>query len=123
MVQIVLDTNVLLDLIVFKDPSMNCISSQLENKNIDIIINKNCKQEFIKVLNYKNLREFFPKIGEHIKIIESVTKEVRLKSTNHISYSSLPKCKDTDDQKFLELALTSNAKFLLYRTSSSTLSI
>tara|TARA_A100001015_G_C15034634_1_gene735350 strand:+ start:1336 stop:1791 length:456 start_codon:yes stop_codon:yes gene_type:complete len=109
--KIVLDTNVSLDLFIFKNKKLFKILDLLEKKIITSITCDRCRSEFIYVLNYKKLNLNF---NEKISALNQFDK-VNLIYKNHISKNNLclPLCNDSDDQKFIELTYNSNSSFLI----------
>jgi len=106
---IVIDTNVCLDLFVFKDPRWNLLLSHLENGTIKALTREDCRSEWLAVLRYPHLPvapEQLDSITQQFdRLIETVA-PVR-KTT------PLPRCSDKDDQKFLELAFDLSAHSLI----------
>jgi putative PIN family toxin of toxin-antitoxin system len=107
--RIVLDTNVCLDLFVFRDPRWGALLSAIESGAVEAITRADCREEYLVVLHYKHLPlndDSRPlsaaRFDELIKVVAPPVSGVRL-----------PVCSDRDDQKFLELARDANADILL----------
>jgi predicted nucleic acid-binding protein len=109
--RVVLDTNVCLDLFVFGDPRCAVLRADLEEGRLEAVTNQACRGEWLAVLAYPALA-----LGEAVRerAIAAFDAQVRevadLASTVH-----LPRCADPDDQKFLLLAATAGARWLLSR--------
>jgi len=110
----VLDTNVLLSLWVFnKSPGGSQFAplrELIENGTLVALSNPQCLAEFERVLGYPEFR-LTPQmqrdiISEYVLAITSVTAGASLETP-------LPRCRDGDDQKFLELARDGTAQFLV----------
>lgn len=107
--RIVLDTNVCLDLFVFKDPRWSALLAAIESGAVEAITRADCRAEYLVVLHYKHLPlddDSRPlsaaRFDQLIKVVEPPESGVRL-----------PVCTDRDDQKFLELARDAGAAILI----------
>ncbi|MCL1886685.1 MAG: putative toxin-antitoxin system toxin component, PIN family [Betaproteobacteria bacterium] len=107
---VILDTNVCLDLFVFHDVRCHELMQMLKNRIINAITRKDCRDEWLRVLTYPLLS-----LNNHTqeKSIIEYDKAVLCCDFESKNYASLPMCKDQDDQKFLELAYDAQAKFLI----------
>ena len=106
---IVIDTNVCLDLFVFKDPRWAALLDAIESGAVEAITRADCRDEYNIVLHYKHLPlddDSRPlaaaRFDQLIKVVAPPASGVRL-----------PACSDKDDQKFLELALQCHAHVLV----------
>ncbi|MEA5098036.1 MAG: putative toxin-antitoxin system toxin component, PIN family [Burkholderiaceae bacterium] len=108
-IRIVLDTNVCLDLFVFHDPRWDALLSALQDGAIEAVTREDCRNEWLRVLDYPNLpldgASKMRAIGEFDSLIAHIA------PTPHTA--PLPLCTDRDDQKFLELARDANAACLI----------
>ena len=107
--RIVLDTNVCLDLFVFKDPRRAALLSAIESGAVEAITRADCREEYLVVLHYKHLPlddDSRPlsaaRFDQLIKVVAPPESGIRL-----------PVCTDRDDQKFLELARDAGAAILI----------
>ncbi|OEZ59142.1 putative toxin-antitoxin system toxin component, PIN family [Duganella sp. HH105] len=107
--RIVIDTNVCLDLFVFKDPRWAGLLAALESGAVEAITRSDCRDEYNIVLHYKHLPlddDSRPlaaaRFDELIKVVAPPESDIRL-----------PVCTDKDDQKFLEVARDANAAILI----------
>jgi putative PIN family toxin of toxin-antitoxin system len=105
-VRVVLDTNVWLDLLVFRDAGV----ALLERVGFDIYADERCVEEFARVLGYP----FAQKLLDAERRAH-VMAEFRRRATlvEAAAAKSLPRCADRDDQKFLEVALAARALYLV----------
>ena len=110
----VLDTNVCLDLFVFDDPQCAGLLAAVHAGNVELVTREDCYAEWQAVLTYPQL-----KLDEltRARAIESFDRYVRIVSEPLVSNRDvvLPRCRDRDDQKFLELAFQARAIALLTR--------
>jgi putative PIN family toxin of toxin-antitoxin system len=109
--RIILDTNVCIDLFVFRDPRWERLLHALEEKEVEAVTRKDCRSEWLLVLNYP-----------HFPLDEASRTEARgrfdaliacIETEQLIPDTPLPVCKDKDDQKFLALALQADASTLI----------
>jgi putative PIN family toxin of toxin-antitoxin system len=107
--RIVLDTNVCLDLFVFRDPRWDGLLQTLQSGALQAVTRADCRTEWLIVLGYAHLGLDGPareRVGAEfdalVAIIDAPARDVRL-----------PLCRDTDDQKFLELARDAGAAALI----------
>ncbi len=107
--RIVLDTNVVLDWLVFRDPGVAHIASALEQRAVTALTNEACEQELIRVLNYDMLALDERARNAVLEIYQSFVH----RSADGGSGAALPLCSDRDDQKFLELARDARAQYLI----------
>ena len=113
--RIVLDTNVCLDLFVFRDPRWQPLLEAMQAGAVRAVTRADCRMEWTLVLAYTKLgldkaaREAAQ--AEFDRWIPLIDADV---DTGVVTSSvALPVCKDPDDQKFLELAAASGAALLL----------
>ena len=107
--RVVLDTNVCLDLFVFKDPRWDGLLAAIERGQVEAITRADCRDEYHIVLHYKHLpldAASRPLSAERfdalIKVVAPVPRLDRL-----------PVCTDRDDQKVLEVARDAQADILI----------
>jgi uncharacterized protein len=109
-VRIVLDTQVWLDWLVFDDPSAALIREAQAAGRVEIVIDDACEAELVRVLAY-DLGKYSlepDEQGHCIARCRSVSRRVPAGNSGE-----LPRCRDPDDQKFLELAAGAEAQYLI----------
>ena len=106
---LVLDTNVCLDLFIFRDPHCAHLHAALLAGSVAAVTRADCRNEWLRVLDYPNLA-----------LDDDAKKQAATEFDALISCISpeqqaitLPFCTDKDDQKFLELARDAKAKCLV----------
>jgi len=112
--RIVLDTNVCLDLLVFDDPRCTRLRESLHAGEVVAVTDAACRAEWQRVLGY-------PALALDADQCEAAT--ARFDVLMHFWPSSPaepnapkpPRCRDPDDQKFLDLAVRAGARWLLTR--------
>ena len=110
-IRIVLDTNVCLDLFLFRDPRWQKLMHALEQGKVEAITRADCKMEWSIVLGYPKLgldETSRPRIQA---AFDRLVREVAMPSGEQAQ--GLPVCRDPDDQKFIELAHHAQASCLI----------
>jgi putative PIN family toxin of toxin-antitoxin system len=110
--RIVLDTNAWLDLLVFDDPRIGAIREALREARIEAVTDAACREEWRRVLDYPLLALEPDRQGSLMQVFDAVATRLE---TPSIATLPLPRCRDPDDQKFLELAHASDARWLVSR--------
>jgi putative PIN family toxin of toxin-antitoxin system len=107
--RLVLDTNVILDLLVFKDPSAKPIRLLLDAKLVDAVRTEESMLELIDVIQrpaFKLSRE------EQEVILQAWESSSRLLENTTIKPAPFT-CRDQDDQVFLDMAYSIRPALLL----------
>lgn len=111
--RLVLDTNVALDLFVFRDPAVRHVLDALQAGLVQAVVDEACRAEWLAVLDYP---EFSLDAEARQDAALAFDRCAQLLAPTHLSPRAdvrLPRCADPDDQKFLELALLGGARWLL----------
>jgi uncharacterized protein len=107
----VLDSNVWIDILVFDDPATRPILAALEAGTLTALIDSRCLHELERVLDYPQFST------RQIDKAAALTRIARLTLSvapgELPAEPALPRCKDRDDQKFLELAYLAGADWLV----------
>jgi putative PIN family toxin of toxin-antitoxin system len=109
--RVVLDTNVLVSLYVFADSRFAPLRTRIESGEWLAITNDACFGEFRRVLAYPLFALSEARQEEALVAYKAIVTSLAEPPADVIS--SLPRCKDRDDQKFLELARDSQADWLV----------
>ncbi|WP_238978775.1 PIN domain-containing protein [Novilysobacter arseniciresistens] len=122
--RIVLDTNVWLDLLVFADPRTAPLREALDSGAVTAVVDAGCREEWQRVLGYPLLRlepsrrdelvAAFDALAWALPAVSGADGTARSARAGTAA-GSVPRCRDPDDQKFLELAQASGARWLLSR--------
>jgi putative PIN family toxin of toxin-antitoxin system len=107
--RLVLDTNVILDLLVFKDPSTEPIRLALDAKQVDAVRSEASMLELIDVIQ----RPTFKLSREEQAIILQAWESVTRLLENAAIESAPFTCRDLDDQIFLDMAYSIRPALLL----------
>ena len=107
---IVLDTNVVLDLLVFDDPATPALQQALQAGQLQWIATPVRRAELARVLAYPHL------VGRldyyHLSAAEVLAGFDRLVQLVEVAPKAPMNCKDPDDQKFIDLAVAHRARLL-----------
>jgi putative PIN family toxin of toxin-antitoxin system len=111
---VVLDTNVCLDLFVFDDPRCVPLHQALHANELVAVTDAACREEWRRVLSYPVLR--LDDTGRAIALarFDALVRCVPMEGSTDPAAPPL-RCRDPDDQKFLDLALRAGARWLLSR--------
>ena len=103
-----LDTNVLLDWLVFRDPHITALTDALQAGRLHWIATTSMRDEMERVLTYEWIVARLPDLPairaawqRHARIVEPAAPRAPIR------------CKDPDDQKFIDLAVAESAQWLL----------
>ena len=109
----VLDTNAVLDWLVFGDPSSLAFAAAIEGGRVVWWVDASVRQELAHVVargvganrqpDLRALWDTWDRHGEPLRVEASALS------------AALPRCTDPDDQKFIELAIAGRARWLITR--------
>ena len=112
--RLVLDTNIWLDWLVFRDLSLLHLKKSVAEGQAEIVIDADCEAELERVLAYDLARHSLDTQAQVACLAECRRIARRIDSAApEAERRLLPRCVDPDDQKFLELALAARADVLL----------
>jgi putative PIN family toxin of toxin-antitoxin system len=113
--RVVLDTNVCLDLFVFHDPRCERLRDALRAGDVVALTDDACRDEWMRVLRYPELRLHEATREAAVARFDMTMKHASALPSQEAGPPPAPRCRDPDDQKFLELALRTHARWLLTR--------
>ena len=108
-----LDTNAWLDLLLFEDPHVAMLRAALHNGDISAVVNAACRAEWQRVLQYPQFRLDQDRATRLSQAFDSLA--CLLPDGSIREQVALPRCADRDDQKFVQLAFDSRARWLVSR--------
>jgi putative PIN family toxin of toxin-antitoxin system len=112
--RLILDTNIWLDWLMFKDPSVLHLKHAVCEGRAEIFIDEACEAELERVLAYELGKHTLGAAGQAACLAECRRIAQRIDApASEAGRARLPKCRDPDDQKFLDLALAARADCLL----------
>lgn len=107
--RVVLDTNVVLDLVVFDDPGVAALRAAIEAKRVTLLTSAECRAELHRVLAYARFGLDTPSQDKALGWFDAQAEVVEAPP----AHPPLPRCSDPDDQKFLDLAWAAGAGMLV----------
>lgn len=111
--RLVLDTNVCLDLYIYGSPYCASLAAALRAGTQQALTNAACREEWLRVLGYTHLALDEARRAQAVAAYDAQL--APWTATAPAEAASLPRCRDADDQKFLELAQACGARYLLSR--------
>ncbi len=112
--RIVLDTNIWLDWLVFRDSSVFHLQNAVSDGHAEVLIDAACEAELERVLGYPLGRHTLDAAAQAACLAECRRIARRIDApAPEAERAQLPKCRDPDDQKFLDLALAVRADCLV----------
>jgi len=111
--RVVLDSNIWVDLLVFADPHVEPIRAALHGGAIAAVIRPDCREELRRVLAYPQFARFEVDIPAALATVDRLTTALEIPAEADTLAARLPRCRDTDDQKFIELAHFAQAACLV----------
>ena len=107
---VVIDTNIVLDLLVFSDAASAHLKTALEARELDWLATPPMRDELARVLAY-------PQIVPRLNFYQLTAEDVLAAFDQHTQIVQIaPKasvtCRDADDQKFIDLAVAHQALLL-----------
>lgn len=110
-IPVILDTNILLDLIIFKDISVEKLQLLFEKNKIYFLFSCDTVNEFNRVINYEKFK--FSEIQKN-NFIKELNHLIGKTDVFDLNISELPVIvRDPDDHKFIELAYQTKTQYLL----------
>lgn len=109
--KVVLDTNVVLDWLVFEDPVAKALGEQICNRSLSWLVSEALRVELAHVLARRELEAWRPDTDRLWAHWERYAQSAPALTLSR----STPKCTDPDDQKFIDLALVNGVRWLISR--------
>jgi len=110
--KLILDTNIVLDWLVFGDPAVNVLQVAIETKRVELVAHALTLGELTRVLAYTNLRLDSQR---QQSLFEAYRRQVHAIDLGSFARDNLqlpkgfPVCGDSDDQPFIALAYHAKA--------------
>ncbi|WP_245478888.1 putative toxin-antitoxin system toxin component, PIN family [Rubrivivax rivuli] len=106
---VVLDTNTVLDWLVFREPAVAALAAAVEQGQVQWLACPAMRDELARTLGYRTLVKWKP---DSERVLASFDQHAQLHAVPPPAPLPL-RCSDPDDQVFLELALAHRATWLL----------
>lgn len=108
--RVVLDSNVWVDILIFADPRARPLQNALDARGVEVIIDSPCCEELKRIIDYPQFARFA--LDRHALLAQVDNWTLRHEACTPPDVA-LPRCRDPDDQKFLELAARARVDWLL----------
>jgi putative PIN family toxin of toxin-antitoxin system len=107
---VVIDTNIVLDLFVFHDPASQPLKQALQSGSLRWLATQDMRMELARVLGY-------PLISARLETLQLSADDVLAQFDRYARLTAVAepagvRCADTDDQKFIDLAVSHRATLL-----------
>ncbi len=109
---VVLDTQIVMDWMVFKDPSCFCVSQAVMQSRLNWCTTPSMYGELMHVLKRGVAMAWQPDLAQ---IAENFDRHAQCLQIEPPSVEHLLRCSDADDQMFLDLAVRVKARWLFSR--------
>jgi putative PIN family toxin of toxin-antitoxin system len=107
---VVIDTNIVLDMLVFHDAGTERLKKALTDKHIHWLATVAMREELVRVLDYPKIKV---RLDARQNTAEQVLRQFDAQVQIRAEASPAPlRCQDPDDQKFLDLAVAHKATLL-----------
>lgn len=107
---LVLDTHVVLDLFVFHDPAVDALRDSLLQRQVLWLATPAMRDELLRVLGYPRIAAQVVRRGQALeRMVSSIDQMMTLRPD---AAPAPVRCRDPDDQKFIDLALAHGARLL-----------
>lgn len=104
---VVLDTNIVLDLLLFADPAVAAVRALLQARRLDWVATRPMRDELERVLQYTHLQprmqHYCVTAADMLAAFDAGSRQVP------VAARAPHACKDPDDQKFIDLAVAHGA--------------
>jgi putative PIN family toxin of toxin-antitoxin system len=100
--RLVLDTNIVLDWLLFEDARMSELQRAWDERRVELVTHMPALEELRRVLTYPQFKLSESKQAELLECYESRARMVTLENLG--MPAGFPRCKDCDDDHFLALA-------------------
>lgn len=108
--KVVLDTNAVLDWLVFGDAGMTPLAAAIEARHFGWIASPRMREELLRALSYPALARWQP---DSPRTLAAFDRLARLQPEPPSTQFGPLTCSDPDDQVFIDLALAHGARWLI----------
>ena len=108
--RVVLDTNVVLDWLVFRDPGVLPLVTQLERGELVWLATPGMRQELLWMLDHASLARWTP---DRDRALSAFDAHATICEPAALPAAAGLRCTDADDQPFIDLAVAGRARWLL----------
>lgn len=118
--KLILDTNVVLDWLVFRDTNVAALQPALDQGRVEIVTHAPALDELRRVLAYSQFKLAADEQQEMLERYNSCTRLTALPANVHVDDlpAGFPRCRDRDDQHFLTLAYYERSALLVSKDAA-----
>lgn len=109
MQKIIIDTNVLVSSLIQRGYPFHIVNELFSNDNLELCLSNEVFEEYFDVLNRKK----FTKFTDFAANAQTLLVDIEKRGLEYFPTAKIEIIKDPDDNKFLELAETCKADFLI----------
>ncbi len=106
---LVLDTNTVLDWLVFRDPAVGPVATAVQAGTVCWLVCPRMRDELERTLAYASLAKWQP---DPARVLLMFDQHAHMHPAP-VTAPTTPRCTDPDDQVFIDLALATGAQYLL----------
>ena len=110
--RIVLDTNIVLDWLVFREPAVEALRRAVESGRLMWLVCDRMREEFDHMLKHPSLAHWLPDVPGSLATFDRFGVPVE---SAKAGYRPQARCTDPDDQIFVDLAIAQKARWLVSR--------
>ena len=107
---LVLDTNIVLDLLLFQNPQAQGLQQALARREIRWLATAPMRTELVRVLAYPKIALVLTRLG--LTVVALLGQWDALVSVVDVAPRCAVRCRDPDDQMFIDLAVAHRAQLL-----------
>ena len=110
MTPVVLDTNIVLDLLLFQNPQVQGLRQALDQQQLRWLATPPMREELVRVLAYPKIAPVLARLGHSAASL--LAQWDALVSVVEVAPRCAVRCRDPDDQMFIDLAVAHRALLL-----------
>ena len=110
MTPVVLDTNIVLDLLMFQNPQVQGLRQALDQQQLRWLATAPMREELLRVLAYPKIAPVLARLGHSLASL--LAQWDALVSVVEVAPRCAVRCRDPDDQMFIDLAVAHRAQLL-----------
>ena len=107
---LVLDTNIVLDLLLFQNPQAQGLRQALDQQQLRWLATPPMREELARVLAYPKIAAVLARLGQSVAPL--LAQWDTLVTVVEVAPRCAVRCRDTDDQMFVDLAVAHRAQLL-----------
>jgi putative PIN family toxin of toxin-antitoxin system len=110
MTPVVLDTNIVLDLLLFQNPQVQGLRQALDQQQLRWLATPPMREELVRVLAYPKIDPVLARLGHNVARL--LAQWDTLVTVVEVAPRCAVRCRDPDDQMFIDLAVAHRTQLL-----------